>query len=370
MKRNKLIKLAIVGLIAISGLGVATNAHADSRKVLDLSEWQGTFNTTQAKQMKAAYQGVVLRTQYGSTYKDKVFNHNAKVLESVNMKYGVYSYSMYLNAADARQEAKDLKARAPHAVFYANDAEQYTVTSGSYASATAAWGSEMQKLTNKPVVLYSGNYFYGAYIGGRHNYDALWLAAYGSNPTHANDMHQYTDRLYVPALGLSVDGNHNLSAKMQGYFKGNKVKVSNYTYGGRTSGEIVRVKKGATFYGSKYKIVDSVASKNLTIKQTKTAYTGNSKQLVLVYNGNTPIGWFRAQDVTPYYHSKNVHKLKVTSNKGIYTYLNGKRANHYKKGSTLKVSGFTKNANGLLRSVHYGHKTTFTANKYLVKWVR
>lgn len=368
MKKN-LLKITLAALVAVAGIGIATNAHADSRKVIDISEWQGTISKTQATRLKSEFQGVVLRTQYGSTYKDKVFARNAATLESVGMKYGVYSYSLYWNASDAKQEARDLHARAPHAVFYANDAEQYTVTSGSYAAATKAWGAEMQKLTSKPVVLYSGNYFYGRYIGSRTNYDALWIAAYGSNPTYTNDMHQYTDKLYSSSLGLSVDGNHNLSTKMKSYFSGNTANDSKFTAGGQRVNDVVRVAKGATFYNSTAKIADSVAGQNLRIKQVKAANVGKSKQVVLVYNGSTPIGWVKAQDVTAYYHAASVKKLKVTNSAGIYTYLHGKRANHYKKGAVLKVSKFTTNANGLYRAVHAGHTTTFTTNKNFVKAV-
>lgn len=58
-------------------------------------------------------------------------------------------------------------------------------------------------------------------------------------------MHQYTDRLYVPALGLSVDASKSLSAKMQRYFKGGP--TSQFTGGDRKVGEQVRVAKGSTF---------------------------------------------------------------------------------------------------------------------------
>ena len=369
MKLSKTLSGIMAFAAAFALLGV-NSASASSQQVLDLSEWQGTITLGQAKLLKQQYKGVILRVQYGSTYKDKTFAHNAATLQKAGMKYGVYSYSMYLNSSDARQEARDLHARAPKAIFYANDAEQYTVTSGSYSAATSAWGSEMQKLTKKPVVLYSGNYFYGRYIGSRAHYDATWLAAYGSTPTHAYDMHQYTDHLYVPALGKSVDGNRSLSKKMQGYFKGNAVNTSKYTAGGLKVGEQVRVKAGAKFYGTKATIAKALTKKNLTIKQTKTAYTGKSKQVVLVYNGKTVIGWLRAQDVTAYYHASYVKRLKVTGKMGIYTYLHGKRAHHYKKGAVLAVSGFKRNGNGLWRAVHAGHATTFTANKNFVKWVK
>lgn len=368
MKMRSKVLFGIVAFLATFLFFGTISGHADSRKVIDISEWQGRITATQAKRLKSEVQGIILRVQYGSTYKDKVFAHNAAVLQKVGMKYGVYSYSMYLNSADARQEARDLHARAPKAIFYANDAEQYTVTSGSYSAATKAWGAEMQKLTKKPVVLYSGNYFYCRYIGTRTHYDATWLAAYGSTPTYAFDMHQYTPNLYVPALGKSVDGNRSLSKKMQGYFKGNTVKATKYTVGGRKVGEQVRVAKEAKFYGTSSTIAKSMTTKNLTIKQTKTAYTGKSKQVVLVYNGKTVIGWLRAQDVTAYYHASYVKKLKAK--KPFYTYLHGKRQYLYKKGKALKVSNFKKNSNGLWRAVHKGHTTTFTANKNFVKWVK
>ena len=40
------------------------------------------------------------------------------------MKFGVYSYSLYENADDARNEAQTLYSRAPKASFYVNDFEQ------------------------------------------------------------------------------------------------------------------------------------------------------------------------------------------------------------------------------------------------------
>lgn len=367
MKIKKVLVAVATVAVGLAAFGTTTG-RADSRKVVDLSEWQGTLTTTKAKKLKSEYQGVILRAQYGSTYKDRVFTHNAAVLKSVGMKYGAYSYSLYINANDAKQEAKDLYNRAPGAAFYVNDAEQYTVTSGSYSAATKAWGAEMQKLTNKPVVVYSGSYFFNTYVKTATNYNAKWIAAYGSTPATSYDMHQYTDALYSTSLGQSVDGNKSLSAKMQGYFKNGS--TSKYTVGGRKANETVRVKKGATFYGSSSKIADSVAGKNLTIKQTKAVNTGKSKQVVLIYNGDAVIGWIRAQDVTAYYHSSTVHKLKVTNSKGVYTYHGSKRASFVKKGTTLAVSKFTKKSNGLWQAKHAGHKTTFTANKNYVKLVK
>lgn len=363
--RSKMLSEIMVFLSVFLFLGTISG-HADSRKVIDISEWQGYITATQAKRLKSEVQGVILRVQYGSAYADKVFPTNAATLNRAGVPFGVYSYSMYTSASDAKNEARVLYARAKayKPVFYANDAEQYTTTSSSYKAAVKAWGTEMQSLTSKPVVLYSGSSFYRSYIGTTAKYDKFWEANYGSSRWYSSDWWQYTDHYYSTSLSKGVDGNRIMKGII---FKND---ISKYTVGGRKVGEQVRVTKGATFYGSKAKIADSVAAKNLTIKQVKAANTGKSKQVVLAYNGKAVIGWFRAQDVTAYYHSSKVKKLKVTDKKGIYTYLHGKRAHHYKKSAALAVSSFKKNSNGLWRAVHAGHTTTFTANKDFVKWIK
>nr|WP_054645449.1 hypothetical protein [Secundilactobacillus oryzae] len=227
----------------------------------------------------------------------------------------------------------------------------------------------MQSLTKKPVYLYSYRYFYNAYIGTKKNYDGFWLAAYQSSRPVPNDyqLWQYSSTHYSSALGKALDSNTQISGNWFG--KSTTVSANSYPYGGRFNGETVQVRKAANFYCSSSKLATSLQNKNLTIKQTKTIKSGKSRQAVLLYNGKTVIGWFKAEDVQPYYHADYVKKLKVTNSKGIYTYLNGKRAVHYKKGQTLKVGSF-KLSNGTYKAVHAGHTTTFTANKYFVKWIK
>lgn len=366
MKTRSKVLSGIVAFLATFLFLGTISGHADSRKVIDISEWQGYITATQAKRLKSEVQGVILRVQYGSAYADKVFPANAATLNRAGVPFGVYSYSMYTSAADAKNEARVLYARAKtyKPSFYANDAEQYTTTSGSYKAAVKSWGTEMQSLTSKPVVLYSGSSFYRSYIGTTAKYDKFWEANYGATRWYSSDWWQYTDHYYSTSMRKGVDGNRIMKGTI---FKNS---TSKYTVGGRKSGEQVRVTKGAKFYGTNTTIAKALTKKNLTIKQVKTAYIGKSKQVVLIYNGKTVIGWFRAQDVTAYYHSSKVKKLKVTDKKGIYTYLHGKRAHHYKKGSVLAVSRFKKNSNGLWRAVHAGHTTTFTTNKNFVKWIK
>ena len=77
-------------------------------RVLDISEWQGNLTDAQVKQLKKNYDFIIIRGQYGSEYVDKCLEHNSALLDKNNMKFGVYSYSMYENADDARYEARML----------------------------------------------------------------------------------------------------------------------------------------------------------------------------------------------------------------------------------------------------------------------
>lgn len=351
-------------------IGGTAQVHAATLPVLDLSEWQGNITATEAKQLKTETGGVILRVQYGSSYADKTFVHNVKLLKSAGVKYGVYSFSQYTSASDAKAEAKELYTRAKGyaPAFYVNDAEVNTITSGSYSTATKAWATEMQSLTSQPVYLYSYRSFYTSYINSLSGYDGFWLAAYTSvTPTPKNyQLWQYSESHYSTALKQSVDASKQVSGS---WFGTSTISTSSYPYGGRTVGETVQVRSQATFYGSTSKIDPSLMDTNLTIKQVKTIKSGQSRQAVLLYNGSTVVGWFRAQDVQAYYHASYVKKLKVTNKAGVWTYFNGNRVTHYKKGTTLSVSGF-KLVNGLYEAVHSGHTTYFTANKACVKWVK
>lgn len=75
-------------------------------RVLDISEWQGNLTDAQVKQLKRDYDFIIIRGQYGSEYVDQCLENNSALLDKNNMKFGVYSYSLYENADDARNELK------------------------------------------------------------------------------------------------------------------------------------------------------------------------------------------------------------------------------------------------------------------------
>ncbi|WP_323703309.1 GH25 family lysozyme [Mammaliicoccus sp. Dog046] len=184
--------------------------RARENSVLDLSEWQGTLTSAQVKKLKSNYDFIILRAQYGSDYKDKTFATNSQLLDANNMKYGVYSYSMYEDPNDARVEARSLYNRAPNASFYVNDYEEDRVTSGDANESTVAWLDEMRKYSgNKKVLLYSYEDFMENNIAESvPSYDGLWLAAYqDTEPEREHVMWQYTDSYYSEELDQNVDAN-------------------------------------------------------------------------------------------------------------------------------------------------------------------
>lgn len=200
-------------LVVAFSFGLKANAATDNRPVFDLSEWQGTITADQAKLLKGEAKGVILRVQYGSNYRDTVFDHNAAILKATGVKFGVYAFEQYVSSDDAKQEAKDFYNRAEkyNPLFYANDAEEVTTYSGnSYAGATKAFASQLNKLTTKPVYLYTGKDIYNYHLDGRKGYNGVWLAYYQNTQPNVGfkyELWQHTDRMYSTALNKSVDAS-------------------------------------------------------------------------------------------------------------------------------------------------------------------
>ncbi|WP_080499990.1 GH25 family lysozyme [Lactiplantibacillus plantarum] len=281
-------------------LGLNASAATDNRPVFDTSEWQGTITAAQAKLLKGEAKGIILRVQYGSNYKDKVFDHNAATLKSAGVKFGVYAYGRYVSNSDAKVEATNFYNRAKqyNPLFYVNDAEEVTTYAGnSYSAATKSFAEKMQSLTSKPIYLYTGKYFYQSYINSQAGYDGKWIAAYQPNqPTGITyQLWQHTDSKYSTSIKKSIDASKFVTSA--NWF-GNTVDTSKYPNGGYKVGDKVRLKTGITYYSTTTKVDSSFAKIDLTVKAVKTVYTGTSSQVLTVYNGSKVIGQVRAQDVT------------------------------------------------------------------------
>lgn len=296
-------KLVLTGAATLAALFLDLNASAatDNRPVLDLSEWQGYITDTQANLLKGEVKGVILRVQYGSNYKDKVFDNNAAVLKKAGVKFGVYAYERYVSTPDARVEAMDFYNRAKKygPLFYANDAEMVSTYSGnSYSAATKAFANKLRSLSKKPVYLYTGQSIYWNYLKSRTGYDGVWLANYQSRQPVTGfkfELWQYTDCQYSTSIRKSVDTSKFVTA--DNWF-GKTINKSQYPDGGYRVGDTVRINNNITYYGTTTKADNSLSRTNLTVKTVRTVYTGRSNQVLTVYHGSKVIGQVRAQDVT------------------------------------------------------------------------
>lgn len=323
---NKRLKHVLYGTALALSLGLSASAintqnasaantsdGAIVKKVVDISEWQGNVSYQKALALKSETSFVIVRVQYGSNYKDIQYKNTIANLEKAGTPYGVYSYSRYVNASDAKQEAKDLYNRAKNAKFFVNDAEEVTTTSGSYSSAVKAWGSEMQSLTNKPVILYSGSYFYNNYIGTMSNYDAFWEANYSNHYLKDPALWQYTDSGYSTSLGLGVDTNKVITSKHPvkwwiGSSAADKQNVDKYHVGGFKVGDKVKINSNVAKWDdgdTKTPIDSSVLKKTYTVGQIKQVTEGKSNQMLLLKSGNTVVGWTLAEHVTKQGSSSN-----------------------------------------------------------------
>lgn len=336
--KNKRLITALAGIFLGAGLTVAAptfSTHAATTTALDLSEWQGTITLAQAKKLKAELGngGVILRVQFGSTYRDKVFEQNAATLKKAGVKFGVYTFSQYINANDAKVEARDFYNRAKKydPLFYVNDAEENTITSGTYAAATKAWTEQMKQLTKKPLVLYSYRGFYNAYIKSKAGYNYFWLAAYQSKKPTPTDYQiwQYTDARYSASLGKSTDANYVYTSALFG----TTIDKSKYTHGGIKVGETVRLRAGVKWYNTGKMIDKSFAGVDVRVSQTQTAYTGKSNELITVVRNGVVLGVLRAEDVDDAYYQAKSHQYYVGRKEtGLYS-----DAKLTKKKGTIKV---------------------------------
>lgn len=231
---KKLFKLFLAGtcMITLAAPAVYAGSQVHAADAYDLSEYQGYLTPGQVKALKHEVSFVVLRAQNGGLYKDSTFTHNAHLFDEYNVPYGVYSYSLYANGAQARAEARNLHRRAPNAKFYANDCEENNAGSDlNYA--TRSWAREIHSISNRPAVLYSGEYFMNSEFTQytRNQYDALWLAAYGEEPgpNYHYDLWQFSSDYYSRALGKALDADTfpNGNNKPLSFWIGNSNKQGN-----------------------------------------------------------------------------------------------------------------------------------------------
>ncbi|MGF7436822.1 GH25 family lysozyme [Lentilactobacillus senioris] len=405
------------------------NAFAKSRvsisrsnSVPDLSEWQGSFTDAQVKKLKNQVPFVILRVQYGSDYKDNTFNHNVALMQKYGVPYGVYSFSQYSSASDAKTEARDLYNRAPDAEFYVNDYEDQT-SSGNTNTAATNWYNTIKPLAgSRKVLLYSYASFMQSYASKAvKDYDGFWLAAYQtSEPTTASHvLWQYTDSYYMSSLGQSVDASVSTSKDSSWFLSGASTgsdsntgsdnsgdtdntgstdpddstgsnnsnsttkPSSNFNYVNIDSQFTVKNNPGHNFFNHipnegrySYKKLhngSAYAGKNITVDSQGTIKSGSSHSYYRAYYKGKKIGWIydKALAAKITYTSPSLKvKVKANPTSNFYNHITNSKYTVKKthNGSAYAGKTLTVNAAG----VKYGWKTPYYRAYYngkLVGWI-
>ncbi|RXI76562.1 GH25 family lysozyme [Levilactobacillus suantsaii] len=294
--RNKLRRLGIgfAAMAAAVAIGVSLNtttANAAGKKIADISQYQGNINWNKAsKDLKYA----LIRVQHGSKGDtgymiDSKRNVNANGAYKAGVPFGQYMFAEFTSVKDAQQEAKDFYKRSnKHTKFFALDEEQRMGSAKkSEQTYVNAWLKTMRKLTNKPLILYSGEYYATAHKLNFSKFDGAWIAKYSSVkpnvPGVKADLWQYTSKGRVSGISGNVDLIKALrSSVVKSWFNGSATHQAAPSYY-KSVKNVTGIKTKKTVYkysgtsftkahrNSKVKVGTKLAVKAIT-KNSKNAY--------------------------------------------------------------------------------------------------
>ncbi|MED4586681.1 GH25 family lysozyme [Brevibacillus choshinensis] len=200
-------------------------------KVIDVSHHQGEIDWK--KVVADGVKGVFIKATEGIGYTDPLFRKNVQNALGVGLKVGLYHFTHPDNSPtdEAKYFAdtvKGLNAELPLVL----DMEQTKNRTASQLTVFAsAWLIEVERLTGKRVMIYTGASFARSFLGPALYRWPLWVAHYGvdqpmSNPTWDRwTVFQYTSSGKVNGITGSVDMNEMDLAYWNNLFKVNPQPV-------------------------------------------------------------------------------------------------------------------------------------------------
>ncbi|KRN03291.1 Lyzozyme M1 (1,4-beta-N-acetylmuramidase) [Levilactobacillus senmaizukei DSM 21775 = NBRC 103853] len=289
--QSKLHKLGagLAALAAVVAVGVGLNtttASASGKKVADISQYQGNINWKKAsKDLKYA----IIRVQHGSKgdagyMVDSKRNVNAKGAYKYGVPFGQYMFAEFTSVKDAQKEAKDFYKRSnSHTKFYVLDEEKRMPSAkGKEQTYVNAWLKTMRSLTDKPLIMYAGEYYANAHKLNFSKFDGTWIAKYSSVKPKVSgtsvDLWQYTSSGRVSGISGNVDLNKVLDGKTVKSWFASKTSHAKASYYNSLNG-VTGVKGDKAVY--EYKST-SFAKKN-RVKKFKAGQ--NFKVKAIVKNG-------------------------------------------------------------------------------------
>ncbi|MFC6206956.1 GH25 family lysozyme [Levilactobacillus tongjiangensis] len=284
---------SLAAFAAVVAVGVSLNtttANAAGKKVADISQYQGNINWKKAsKDLKYA----IIRVQHGSKgdtgyMVDSKRNVNAKGAYKYGVPFGQYMFAEFTSVKDAQREAKDFYKRSnSHTKFYALDEEKRMPGAKSKEQTYVnAWLKTMRSLTDKPLIMYSGEWYASSNNLNFSKFDGTWIAKYSSTKPKVSgtsvDLWQHTSSGKVSGISGNVDLNKVLdNAAVKSWFAGNTThsKTSYYSSANGVTG--IKTKKAvyeysSTLFTKSHRGTKVAAGKKLAVKaivkNNKNAY--------------------------------------------------------------------------------------------------
>ena len=207
---------AVCGLVGWAVLGLAAPSAEAQLNGIDVSHYQGSVNWASVKKAGNSF-GFAKATE-GTSYTDPNFASNWSRMKNAGVIPGAYHFgrpgsSATTQAAHFVNTVKAAQGGLSGGLQLVLDLE---TTDGKTPAQVKAWMetflSEIQRLTGKPAIIYTGYYFWRDSVGNpSSNYNCpLWIASYNSAPTipaawSYYTFWQYTDSGVVSGVGGNVD---------------------------------------------------------------------------------------------------------------------------------------------------------------------
>lgn len=187
---------------------------------IDVSRWQGSIDWKQVREAGISF--VFIKASQGSSLEDPKFVENVQGAKAAGLLVGAYHFLGAASAAAARQEAKHfvetMKKAGPLAWFDLPPVLDYEnnpagISRAAINQAAAAFLEEVERLTGRQPILYTGNAFAANFDESLGRYD-LWIARYSE--TRVPDdrpawnkwtFWQYTDSGRINGITGKVDLN-------------------------------------------------------------------------------------------------------------------------------------------------------------------
>lgn len=209
---------------AVSRIGAGENTRP-AKDFIDISSHNGSISVANYNTMKSyGVKGVIVKLTEYTTYQNPYAAQQIANAKAAGLKIGVYHYSWFTTAADARAEANYFAAMAkrlglPADTVMVNDAEQVDMLAGNVTTNSVAFADQLKSLGYNRVMHYSMlNWFStGAMNANTLGYKNIWIAQYPYEPLASNLLNreygawQWSSELTFPGVSgrfdISIDYN-------------------------------------------------------------------------------------------------------------------------------------------------------------------